>query len=264
MARSRFVVLTVVAVILTGVLIPTAWSDGDKTDKRSTPPYTSVSDKTEFTSKIYPLNDLGDDPNLCKWIADTITRVIQPGTWSKEGPTEGKDKCYITYYAPAKIMVVYHTPAVQARVEAFLKDVKKSVSQDPEKGTADNKSGRNAMTVVPAKYEEVVPAHPVDHVVQQRPGYPVPSRAQAPKHLFHFIIRYEGQGIVDDTVADVIKDVYKAKQAQEQSDTRSSNTEERLDKLEKQLKKSSKEDEEKKTKEDEEKKQNSSRSSSSS
>src|SRR6266849_6810610 len=37
--------------------------------------------------------------------------------------------------------------------------------------------------------------------VQTGPGgYPVPIAPQTPKHLFHFIIRYEGEGIIDSNV----------------------------------------------------------------
>src|SRR5438309_2051545 len=40
---------------------------------------------------------------------------------------------------------------------------------------------------------------------EQHLTYPVPAASRAPKHLFHFIIRYEGEGIVDGNVADVLK-----------------------------------------------------------
>jgi hypothetical protein len=52
----------------------------------------------------------------------------------------------------------------------------------------------------------------------QNTGYPVPKCAKQPKHLFHFIIRYEGDGIVDDHVADVIKAQIMKKAADEKAD----------------------------------------------
>src|SRR5436309_10149230 len=54
---------------------------------------------------VYALSDLGDDPSLGKWIADTIPQVIQPGSWKS---AEGQGT-RLNHYAPAKILVVYHT-----------------------------------------------------------------------------------------------------------------------------------------------------------
>src|SRR5438067_1685741 len=31
--------------------------------------------------KVYSLADLGDDPKLCAWIAETIPQMIEPGSW---------------------------------------------------------------------------------------------------------------------------------------------------------------------------------------
>src|SRR5262249_50653316 len=42
-------------------------------------------------------------------------------------------------------------------------------------------------------------------VAEQHPTYLVPNPARSPKHLFHFIIRYEGEGIVDSNVVEAIK-----------------------------------------------------------
>jgi hypothetical protein len=36
-------------------------------------------------------------------------------------------------------------------------------------------------------------------------AYPVPAQARSPKHLFHFIIRYEGEGLVDDNIVKAMK-----------------------------------------------------------
>jgi hypothetical protein len=47
----------------------------------------------------------------------------------------------------------------------------------------------------------------------------VPRPVKQPKHLFHFIIRYEGDGIVDENVADVIKAQINRKAEAEKADT---------------------------------------------
>jgi hypothetical protein len=205
MPRFRFVGLTILALVLAATVIQTGWSEGDK------PPPAGEAGKDDCSGTVYPLRDLGDDPQLCPWIAETITRVIAPGTWGRAG-AEGKDKGTLSYYAPGKILVVRHTPAVQAKVRAFLDELKKSLPA--ENGKVKQAAGDDR-GVVPSSYEEPVPvraAAPRSLV----PSYPVPARSPQPKHLFHFIIRYEGEGIIDDTVAGVLKELYGGKQAAKQ------------------------------------------------
>jgi hypothetical protein len=169
--------------------------------------------KNEFTCHIYPLGDLGDDRNIGKWIADTIPQVIQPGSWSQTG---GKN--VIRYYAPASILVVYHTPTTHAQVDAFLKNVKKSIQQKqtptPNYLTKAPSFSPKKNEVMPAKYS------PTDSVSESKPNkstnYPVPAQAQQPKHLFHFIIRYEGEGIIDSTVAGVLKQLYGTEESEDE------------------------------------------------
>jgi hypothetical protein len=167
----------------------------------------------EPTCVIYSLRDLGDDPDIGKWVAETIPQVVEPGSWSKRGdPGEYKA---LHYYAPKKILVVFQTPTVHAKVEAFLKDLKKSLP--PEKaGTAG--SGRTPEKnpgVVPAEYREPSAVNAAN--AGQEPGmaYPVPTAARPPKHLFHFIIRYEGEGIVDENVVKFLKAQMGAKEEKE-------------------------------------------------
>jgi hypothetical protein len=138
------------------------------------------------TCKVYSLAELGDDPKLCKWIADTIPDVIQPATWRQVGVK-------ITYFAPAKVLVINHSGAVHAQVDRFLQDLKKSMP--PAK--ADGSGVTQAQFAVPDN-RPVGPASPPQ-------GYPVPYPPAAPKHLFHFIIRYEGAGIVDSNVVNFMK-----------------------------------------------------------
>jgi hypothetical protein len=234
MARSRFFALAVVSLVLAAAFIRTGWSEGDKPGKLipaalpATPVMPSPvgypgteSPKADLTSKIYSLSDLGDDPNLGKWIAETIPKVIQPGTWTQDGTPEGKDKCVLAYYAPAKILVVYHTPAVQTKVQAFLANLKESLPQEKEKPTGKSRKAMGSEhSVVPSNYEELGPVKAVEPAKLSKSSYPVPSRAQQPKHLFHFIIRYEGEGIIDDNVAGLLKEIYGAKKsAKEDSET---------------------------------------------
>lgn len=141
-----------------------------------------LTSKSKVT-KVYSLSDLGDDPNLCKWIAETIPQMVQPGSWCM---TEGQKS--LCYYAPGKMMVICHTPAVHAQVEDFLQGIRKSNVQRM----------KTDAQVRPAQFvpERMPPVGPV-HSSQ---AYPVPDAMKAPKHLFHFIIRYEGEGIIDSNV----------------------------------------------------------------
>ena len=148
-----------------------------------------LADASKSNCKIYSLADLGDDANLGKWIADTIPQMIQPGTWSG---ADGKSK--LSYYAPGKVLVINQTAAVHTQVDEFLQNLKKSL---PQKAAVK----RDAQ-VVPAQFtvpdRAVVPMSPSQ-------AYPVPYPPAAPKHLFHFIIRYEGEGIIDANVVKFAK-----------------------------------------------------------
>src|SRR5262245_423627 len=70
---------------------------------------------TTKTCKVTSLADLGDAA-LADWVAKTIPSVVAPGTWNG---TAGQAP--ISYYAPARILVVHHTAAVHTEVEAFIK-----------------------------------------------------------------------------------------------------------------------------------------------
>jgi hypothetical protein len=135
-----------------------------------------------------------DDPNLCQWIADTIPEVIQPDSWKHYGVK-------LSYYAPSKILVVNHTSAVHAQVEEFLQNLKKSL---PRQNATANTDTRDS-GVAPAQFALKDPPRPVASVQTNPASYPVPFPPQAPKHLFHFIIRYEGEGIIDSSVVKFAK-----------------------------------------------------------
>ena len=146
------------------------------------------------TCKVYALSDLGNDPNLCQWIAETIPDVIQPESWKQDGVK-------LSYYAPAKILVVNHTCAVHAQVNEFLQNLKKSL---PQQKVTTNRDTRDS-GVVPAQFGLKDPPRPGGLVQTNPASYPVPFPPQAPKHLFHFIIRYEGEGIIDSSVVKFAK-----------------------------------------------------------
>jgi hypothetical protein len=139
--------------------------------------------------RVYSLSDLGDDPKLCKWIADTIPDMIQPATWKQ---ADAK----IAHFAPSRILVISNTPAVHAQVDEFLQNMKKSVAQARPTATPGL---MHAQFTVPDTVRAA-------GGVQTGPGgYPVPFPPQTPKHLFHFIIRYEGEGIIDSNVVNFAK-----------------------------------------------------------
>jgi len=218
-------------------------------------------EKNDLTCTVYALKELGDDPALGKWIAETIPQVIQPGTWCKDDaspPMATDRKQRLCYYPQGKVLVVYHTAAAQAEVTAFLDSLKKAMPSEKERTAAmhDGKLMRTAFASTapaPLRSPDVVGS-------PQGAGYPIPTPLQHPKHLFHmivkaeglgeldasallkelanaassedakdqgkseskglrlnpaitFILRYEGEGIIDSTVADVLKEIYGAKNA---------------------------------------------------
>jgi hypothetical protein len=140
--------------------------------------------------KVYSLAELGDDPKLCKWIAETIPEMIQPATW-KQGDAK------LSYYAPSKVLVINNTPTVHAQVDEFLQSLRKTI---PQKAAAKIDS-----QVTPAQFLLQDSSRPAGSVQTGPASYPVPMSPVGPKHLFHFIIRYEGEGIIDANVAKFAK-----------------------------------------------------------
>jgi hypothetical protein len=151
------------------------------------------------TCKVYSLADLGDDPKLCKWVAETIPEMIQPASW-KQGDAK------LGYYAPSKILVVNNTPAVHTQVDEFLQSLRKSLPQQKAATKHDTQ-------VVPAQFALQDSSRPMSVVQTGAAGYPVPSPPVGPKHLFHFIIRYEGEGIIDSNVAKFTKELVQGNSA---------------------------------------------------
>ncbi len=146
--------------------------------------------KNETTCAIYALKDLGDDPKLGEWIAETIPQVIQPGSWDQKDT-----KHRITYYPQGKVLVVYHNAAVHTEVVAFLNGLKKSAAAGEGK---DRDAGEDLFTRSEGNARSLectrrrMPVAP-------SPSYPVPQPLAAPKHLFHMIVRAEGVGNLGST-----------------------------------------------------------------
>jgi hypothetical protein len=181
MARSRTLVLSLVLVALP---LQFAWGQHPAALEPIKAQPTVVS---EATCIVYALTGLGNDANLTKWIAETIPTVIAPDTWA---PMGGSGR--VTYHAATKLMVVYQTPAVHAKVDAFLRDLR--AAQAPQK----------LGPMMQAGYTEAVPLKAPN--ASASAGYLVPPPVHPPKHLFHLIVRYEGDNPIDSGVTDMIKD----------------------------------------------------------
>jgi hypothetical protein len=191
MARLRFLAVAVLALAFTGNSTQTARTQSGNSYTTSASGY-SANDRS---CVIYSLTDMGFDADLGKWIAETIPQMIEPATWQTQGGSGA-----LSYYAPKNVLIVNQSAAIQSKVEGFLKDLKASMP----KASATYISGLKPVRskVVPADYREPEPLPPS--------SYPVPAAVKPPKHLFHFIIRYEGEGIVDDNVVKFMKDYGRA------------------------------------------------------
>jgi hypothetical protein len=172
----------------------------------SSQPIPPSSAPAEATCVVYRLSDLGNDPSLGKWVAETIPEMVLPGTWAQAGGI-GK----ISYHPPTQVLVVYHTAAAHAKVEAFLRDVKKAApsaaASAPVNVPASGSAAKTpAMTTGIQQARHTQPAQL--RVADSAAGstYLIPPPLTQPKHLFHLIIRYEGDG-VSDTSAGSVKDL---------------------------------------------------------
>ncbi len=146
---------------------------------------------------IYSLTDMGYDTDLGKWIAETIPEMIEPSSWKEHGGTG-----VARYYAPKNILIVNQSKTIQKKVGSFLKDLKTSMLKGSVMSFASKKTPPAG--VVPADYREPS-LHRTSTPASEPASYPVPAAVKPPKHLFHFIIRYEGDGIIDDNVVKFMK-----------------------------------------------------------
>jgi hypothetical protein len=189
MVRYRFWLQSSLSVVLALAFVHAAAAQFNWADPPLTPTTSFSAGGTGATCKVYSLCELGDDPKLCKWIADTIPEMIQPTSWKQ---SDAK----ISFYAPSKILVISNTPAVHAQVDEFLQSMKKTVAQARPMATPG---------LLPAQLTVPDTVRAAQGVQTGPGGYPVPMTPQTPKHLFHFIIRYEGEGIVDSNVVSFAK-----------------------------------------------------------
>jgi hypothetical protein len=169
----------------------------------STPRAGVAADADQRTCVVYSLDELGVDPDLGQWVAETVPDMVAPGTWKEVGGPGS-----LRYYAPKNILVVYQTPAVQCEVDSFLKKVTQAATAKKERA-ATGKTTMPGRGVVHAAYRTPAELKPPAGPEPPMP-YPVPAPLRAPKHLFHFIIRYEGDGIIDDSVVQAMKAYYRA------------------------------------------------------
>jgi hypothetical protein len=193
MDRLRFFGLASLALALVILATPNGRS--------GEPPALSEQGAQDRTYNLYALDDLGHDPELGKWVAEAIPEVIAPGTWKGQGA--------LRYYAPKNLLLVYHTPETQAKVRGFLQNVKKVLPAGHETQAA-TKAPACDPAVVPADYRAPRSFKAATVPAEQSASYPVAAPVRQPKHLFHFIIRYEGDGIIDDNVVKYFKTQYPA------------------------------------------------------
>lgn len=204
MARLRFLAVALLALVLAGSPTQTGRSadDGNGNSYSVTLENCKVLGADNGSCVIYALTDMGYDSDLGKWIAVTIPELIETKTWQEHGGT-GK----LRYYAPKNILIIKNSAAIQVKVNSFLKDLKKSMPKGSEStSAAGKKSPRSG--IVPAEYRAPAPLATY-RPVPETSSYPVPAPVKPPKHLFHFLIRYEGDGIIDDNVVKFTKNAIK-------------------------------------------------------
>jgi hypothetical protein len=206
MARSFGIWLVLGVLILSFVVIPVGITEGQKNTKPVTHTVSAAqipetpAPKSGPVCRVYSLGDLGADPALAQWVAETIQQVIEPGSWSYDG--SGKHN--LTYSASTNVLVVYHVPPVQAKVEAFLAALTKGMAAAKQVEKFAPATWK-AKELTPAQYVVPQSAAPQSASAPYESGYPVAAPKKAPKHLFHFIIRYEGEGIIDSNVVEFMK-----------------------------------------------------------
>ena len=160
--------------------------------------------------RVHSLADFGDDPHLGLWLAKTIGEVIAPGTWDQESP--GGEKRVLRYYAPGKILVVAHTAAVQAEVEAFLRSVKQSLpttrptAPPPPILRTQNLVPASPLTDLPAiEIAPKTPRHMFHMSIDGFESRTSESGEGAETKIRNFTLRYEGDGLID--LAELAKNV---------------------------------------------------------
>jgi hypothetical protein len=197
MARLRFMATALLALALAGNSVQTGRSAGQN-DSRITPMPTAPYWADGHSCVSYSLTDMGYDADLGRWISQTIPEMIESKSWQQSGGSGA-----LRYYAPKNILIVSQSDHVQAKVHDFLKKLKTSPPKTNHASDAATKKSSHA-SVVPADYREPALMRR-SNPLPEPSSYPVPAPVKPPKHLFHFLIRYEGEGIIDDNVVKFMK-----------------------------------------------------------
>ncbi len=206
MARLRFLAVALLALCLVGNPTQTGRSAGQSKEVSSASAIGTTTSATDDGCRtIYALADMGYDSDLGRWIAATIPEMIEPRSWEQQGGAG-----VLRYYAPKNILIIKQPAAIQAKVDGFLKELKKSLPKGSESRSAAGKRTPRA-SIIPAAYQAPEPLR-ASSPVPEGSSYPVPAPVKPPKHLFHFLIRYEGDGIIDDNVVKFMKSYYQAEQ----------------------------------------------------
>ena len=189
MARLRFWTVALLALALTGNASQSGRTQYGWSSAMSTSAASGPATSPDCSCVIYALNDRGFDADFGKWVAETIKEMVEPQSW--------QGSCSLRYYAPKNILVVNNSSTVHTKIDCFLKEMKTKMPKE-KTGHAKSTKEQPRDLVVPAAYRQVnLPPEPS--------AYPVPAPVKTPKHLFHFLIRYEGEGIIDDNVVKYLK-----------------------------------------------------------
>lgn len=204
MARLRFVMVGLLALGLAGSSNEMGRTQGESISLQLSDHKPAGEIKKhaadERSCVIYSLTDMGYDSDFGRWIAQAIPDIVESKSWQQYGGSGA-----LRYYAPKNILIVNHSPRMQAKVDGFLKKLKTSLPKASQTGLAKRKKSSHA-SIVPADYR-TPPESPVrtSNPLPEPSSYPVPAPVKAPKHLFHFLIRYEGEGLIDDNVVKFMK-----------------------------------------------------------
>src|SRR5262249_38295247 len=96
------------------------------------------------------------------------------------------------------------------QIDAFLKTMQTAhTSRTGHKAAHTPGQGIVQTQFATPKVLQVANPLPMDYPQMTMPthGHPVPTHAKAPKHLFHFIIRYGGEGIIGSSVGDLFNKI---------------------------------------------------------
>lgn len=185
-----------------------------------------VNSTTPMTHKVYPLAELGMSDDLAEWVVKSLPEMVRPGTWKSEGRS-------LTYYAPGRMLVICHEAEVQEEVAMLLAEMGRAAPSVKGKPAMPGRLAMPAMAAVPgmalmpAQYVTPAPsrlAEPRAAETEAAKSKP----ADGPRHLFHiilegldvgsgesvklknFTLRYEGEGIIDSNIVDLLKHLNKA------------------------------------------------------